>query len=202
MLRDIEDLLPTEVEQIKKVIQDLFKSTCILEMKYDMDTASFRDNIRYKHCVKYREFIADYVEMMDCTLIHDSSEHLFRIVGSGSTIEKISLLTTRILVLFKLIYHDKIMGDGLKDTLTNLAEIRQYGADTHLLTRKLTDTEWNEALILLRQHQIITFNGATSNLEDNSPIYIYGTINIFVNTASIGELVKYYANEEDSYEAI
>ncbi|MFI3238438.1 MAG: DUF4194 domain-containing protein [Lachnospiraceae bacterium] len=192
MLRELEELSPQEVDQIKKVIQDLFRSTCILQMKCDADTLVQRDNIRYQHCMKYREFIADYLELMGCELIYDSQEQLFRIVGEGALIEKMSLLTTRLVVLMKLIYHDKIMGEGLHATVTTLEEIRQYGTDTHLLTRKLTEQEWQEALVLMRTHQMVTFAGAAANLEDDSPIYIYGTVNIFCNTVSLGELVEYY----------
>ncbi len=192
MLKDLEEYSPSEVDNIKKVIQDLFRSTCILQMKCDPETLVQRDNPRYKLCEAHRAFISDYLELLNCELIHDARERLFRIAGEGAMIEKMNLMTTRLVVLLKLIYHDKIMGDGLNATVTNLAEIRQYGVDTHLLIRKLTDQEWQEALVLMRTHQMITFPGAIANMDDKTPIYIYNTVNIFCNTASLGELVEYY----------
>ncbi len=199
MLRDLQELTITEVEQIKKVIQDLFRCTCILQMKCDPETLGLKDNPRYEQCVRYREFVADYLEVLGCELIHDSQEHLFRIAGEGTLIEKMSLTTTRLVVLMKLIYHEKIMGNGLRATVTNLEEIRQYGMDTHLLTRKLTDQEWKEALVLMRTHQMITFPGAISNMEDKTPIYIYSTVNIYCNSATLGQLIEVYkVNEEMS----
>lgn len=197
MLKDLEVLTVAEVDHIKKVIQDLFRSTCILQTKYDPVTLSQRENPRYHMCEKYREFIADYLEVLGCELIHDGSERLFRIVGEGAMIEKMSLMTTRLVVLLKLIYHKKIMGDGLEATTTTLAEMREYGADTRLITRKLTDQEWQEALVLMRTHQMITFPGAIANMDDDTPIYIYNTVNIFCNTVSLGQLVVYYKEGKD-----
>lgn len=204
MLKELEELTTTEIDNIKKVIQDLFRSTCILQMKCDPVTLAQRDNPRYNLCTKYRAFISDYLELLGCELIHDAQEHLYRIVGEGAMVERMSLTTTRLVVLIKLIYHDKIMGEGLNATVTNLAEIRQYGVDTHLLTRKLTDQEWQEALVLMRTHQMITFPGASANMEDDTPIYIYNTVNIYCITASLGQLVEYYnagnISEEANYE--
>ncbi len=204
MLKELEELTTTEIDNIKKVIQDLFRSTCILQMKCNPVTLAQRDNPRYNLCTKYRGFISDYLELLGCELIHDAQEHLYRIVGEGAMVERMSLTTTRLVVLIKLIYHDKIMGEGLNATVTNLAEIRQYGVDTHLLTRKLTDQEWQEALVLMRTHQMITFPGAIANMEDDTPIYIYNTVNIYCNTASLGQLVEYYnagnISEEATYE--
>ncbi len=40
------------------------------------------------------------------------------------------------------------MGEGLNATTTNLAEIREYGRNTNLITRKLTNQEWSDALLL------------------------------------------------------
>lgn len=196
MLKELEERTPSEVENIKRVIQDLFRSTCILQMKCDPETLVQRDNPRYKLCEEHRGFISDYLELLNCELVHDARERLFRVTGEGAMIEKMNLMTTRLVVLIKLIYHDKIMGDGLRATTTNLAEIRQYGVDTGLLSRKLTDQEWSEALTLMKTHQMIIFPGAIVNLEDDTPIYIYNTVNIYCNTASLGELVEYYNTGE------
>ena len=41
----------------------------------------------------------------------------------------------------------KSWGEGLHATTTNLAEIREYGKNTNLITRRLTGQEWNDALV-------------------------------------------------------
>ena len=202
MLQYMENVSPSEAENIRKTIQDLFRQTCILQVKCDPVTLIQRDNPRYQICSRHREFIADYLSVLDCELIHDPQEHIFRIAGEGVLTERMSLMTTKLVLLVKMIYRDKIMGEGLNATTTNLAEIREYGKNTNLITRKLTGQEWQEALVLMKTHQILELPSAIANLEDNTPIYIYSTINLFCSALDINELVREYQNEMDQTDHI
>jgi len=202
MLQYMENVSPSEAENIRKTIQDLFRQTCILQVKCDPVTLIQRDNPRYQICSRHREFIADYLSVLDCELIHDPQEHIFRIAGEGVLTERMSLMTTKLVLLVKMIYRDKIMGEGLNATTTNLAEIREYGKNTNLITRKLTGQEWQEALVLMKTHQILELPSAIANLEDNTPIYIYSTINLFCSALDINELVREYQNEIDQTDNI
>lgn len=195
MFQYMEELSQTEAVNIKKTIQDLFRQTCILQVKCDPVTMIQRDNPRYRVCERNKEFISDYLSVLDCELVHDPQEHIFRITGAGLPTEKMNLTTTRILLLLKIIYREKIMGEGLNATVTNVRKIRESGRNTNLLTRKLTQQEWQEALTMLKTHQIIELPGAVGNLEDDTPIYIYSTINIFCSSVDINELVKRYEEE-------
>ena len=103
--------------------------------------------------------------------------------------------TTLLVLLLKLSYRDKILGEGLKATVTNLAEIREYGKNTNLITRKLTAAEWKEALYLMRMHQMIDLPGAVRDVEDHTPIYIYGTVHLYCTSADIRDLVEKYREE-------
>lgn len=197
MLEYMEQQSPAEAENIRKTIQDLLRSTCILQVKCDPVTLIQRDNPRYQVCLRNREFISDYLAVLGCELIHDPQDHIFRIAGVGAPTEKLSLTATKLVLLIKLIYRSKIMGDGLLATVTNLAEIREYGKNTNLITRKLTRQEWQEALILMKTHQILELPGAVGNLEDDTPIYIYSTINIFCSAVDINELVSRYQTEAE-----
>ena len=133
--------------------------------------------------------------MLDCELVHDPQEHIFRITGDGVMTERMSLMTTKLVILLKMIYRDKIMGEGLHATTTNLAEIREYGKNTNLITRRLTGQEWNDALVLMKTHQMIELPGAVANLEDFTPMYIYSTVNVFCSAMDINELVRTYQDE-------
>lgn len=195
MLQYMETVSQGEAENIRKTIQDLFRQTCILQVKCDPVTLVRRDNPRYQVCLRHREFIADYLSVLDCELVHDPQEHIFRITGDGVMTERMSLMTTKLVILLKMIYRDKIMGEGLHATTTNLAEIREYGKNTHLITRRLTGQEWNDALVLMKTHQMIELPGAVANLEDFTPIYIYSTVNVFCSAMDINELVRTYQDE-------
>lgn len=114
--------------------------------------------------------------------------------------EKLSLTSTVILLLIKLIYRDRIMGEGLNAPLTTLKEIREYGRNTNLITEKLTQAQWRETLYLPRIHQIIDLPGAVKDVEDDTPIYIYSTVNLFVTAADINALIEEYREEEEEHE--
>ena len=191
----MENISPGEAENIRKTIQDLFRQTCILQVKCDPVTLTQKDNPRYQVCARHREFISDYLSVLDCELVHDPQEHIFRITGEGVMTEHMSLMTTKLVLLIKLIYRDKIMGEGLHATTTTLEEIREYGKNTNLITRKLTAQEWQEALILMKTHQMLEIPGAVANLDDHTPIYIYSTVNIFCPAIEINELVSKYQDE-------
>lgn len=195
MLKYLEELSPGEAANIKKTIQDLFKQTCILQVKCDPVTLIQRDNPRYRTCANHREFIAAYLSLLDLELVHDPQEQLFRIRGEGMPTERMNLMTTRIMLILKILYREKIMGAGLNATVTCLREIRESGASTNLINRKLTNQEWQDALMLLKVHQIIELPGAVGNVEDDTPIYIYSTINIFCSSVDINELVAQYQDD-------
>lgn len=200
MVNYLENLSPIEQEKLKKTISNLFRQTCILQEKYDPVTLIPTDNEQYDICMRHRAFIEEYLSVTDCELIHDPQEHIFRLIGDGVEAVSLSRTTTIIILLTKLIYKEKIMGQGLDATVTNLAELRQKGKDTNLINQKLTDGEWKDALKVMKKHQIIEYPGALRDLEDNTPIYIYSTINLYCSSSILSELLEIYKEETNEDE--
>ena len=196
----LEELSLSEAEEVKRTIRDLFRQTCILQTKYDPATLTPRDNPRYQTCAKHRTFIEDYVSVLGCELTHDPQEHIFRLTGEGAASERMSITTTLLVLILKLIYRDKVLGEGLHATVTNLQEMREYGKNTNLITRKLTTAEWREALYLMRMHQMIDVPGAVRDVDDETPIYIYGTINLYCSALDLNRLVEKYREEVQEVE--
>ena len=56
MFKYLEELAVTEAEQVQRVIQALFRQTCILQVKYDPATLTPRDNPQYEICARHPEF--------------------------------------------------------------------------------------------------------------------------------------------------
>lgn len=197
----LESLSVTEAEKLKKTILSLFRQTCILQEKYDTVTLVPSDNEQFAICRTHRNFIENYLSVLGCELLYDSQERIFRLVGEGVEAEVLSKETTIIVLLIKMIYRDKIMGKGLAATVTNLEEIREYGKNTNLLNQKLPDGEWKSALAIMKKHQIVEYPGALRDLEDDTPIYIYSTINLYCSSALINELIEAYREENAEDEA-
>lgn len=202
MIEYLENLPVTEAEKLRKTISNLFRQTCILQEKYDPVTLVPSDNEQYEICGRHKEFIENYLAVLGCELIHDPQEHIYRLTGEGAEAVVLSRSSSIILLLTKMIYRDKIMGQSLGATVTNLEEYREYGKNTNLLTQKLTDGEWKEALSLMKKHQIIEYPGALRDLEDHTPIYIYSTINLYYSSSMINELLELYREEADADEAV
>ena len=78
----------------------------------------------------------------------------------------------------------------MKATVRNLAEIREYGKNTNLINYKLTMGEWKEAFYVMSKHQIIEVPGAIQNVEDETPIFIYSTFNLYCGSMDITALIK------------
>ena len=201
MIDYLENLPVTEAEKLRKTISSLFRQTCILQEKYDPVTLVPSDNEQYEICNRHKDFIESYLAVMGCEMVHDSQEHVFQLVGDGAEALTLSRTSTIIMLLTKMIYRDKIMGQSLSATVTNLEEYREYGKNTNLLNQKLTDGEWKEAVSLMKKHQVIEYPGALRDLEDNTPIYIYSTINLYCSSAMINELLEAYKEEADTDEA-
>ena len=195
MFKYMEELSVSEAENLRKTISNLFRQTCILQVKYDPVTLTPRDNIYYEMCVRHKKFIEDYLMVLGCELTHDPQEHIFRLGGEGAETERFSLTTTIIILLIKMIYRDKILGEGLEATVTTLEEIREYGKNTNLLNKKLKVTEWQDALYLLSKHQMIELPGAVRDVEDTTPIYLYSTINLYCSSLNINALLEEYREE-------
>ena len=197
----LESLSVTVAEKLKKTILSLFRQTCILQEKYDPVTLVPSDNEQFAICRTHRNFIESYLSVLGCELLYDSQERIFRLVGEGVEAEVLSKETTIIVLLIKMIYRDKIMGKGLAATVTNLEEIREYGKNTNLLNQKLPDGEWKSALAIMKKHQIVEYPGALRDLEDDTSIYIYSTINLYCSSALINELIEAYREENAEDEA-
>lgn len=198
----MEELSLAEAENLKKTISRLFRQTCILQMRYDPVTLTPRDNPDYETCIRHKEFIGNFLSVLGCELEHDPQEHIFRLKGEGAETEKLSQTTTIIVLLIRMIYHDKILGEGLHATVTNLKEIREYGANTGLLARKLTSAEWKDALYLMSKHQMVELPGAVRDVKDETPIYLYSTILLYVSAADMNQLIEEYREEMTEDEAI
>lgn len=198
----MEQLSVNEAENLKRTISRLFRQTCILQIHYDPVTLTPRDNPDYETCVRHREFVEDYLSVLGCEMEHDPQEHIFRLKGEGAETEKFSMTTTMIVLLVRMIYRDKILGEGLHATVTNLGEIREYGANTGLLNRKLTAAEWREALYLMSRHQMIELPGAVRDVKDETPIYLYSTILLYVSAADMNQLIEEYREENTEDETI
>ena len=54
----------------------------------------------------------------------------------------------------------------------------------------------------MNRHQMIELPGAVRDVEDETPIYLYSTINLYVSAADVNELIEQYGEEAAEDETI
>lgn len=200
MLLYMQEKTLTEQESIRKIILELFRQTCVLKTKCDPVTLAVRDNPGYQLISKHRAFIEDYLAVLGIELCHEPQEQIYYLQGEGLPTEHLNLFCTKLVLLLKLIHRDKILGNGLGAITTNLSEIREYGRNTGLLSKKNTMTEWQEALSVMKVHQLIELPGAVRNVEDLTPIYINATISLILRTSDLSRMLRSFKNGEEPSE--
>ena len=101
MIDYLENLPITDAEKLRKTISSLFRQTCILQEKYDPVTLVPSDNEQYEICNRHKDFMESYLAVMGCEMVHDSQEHVFRLVGDGAEALTLSRTSTIIMLLTK-----------------------------------------------------------------------------------------------------
>lgn len=52
----------------------------------------------------------------------------------------------------------------------------------------------------MKTHQVIDVPGSVKDVEDDTPIYMYSTVNLYVTAGDINALIEEYREEEGEYE--
>ena len=76
-MKYIEELSQSEAAGIKKRYRICFARPVFAGKMMTRVTLVQRDNPRYRICANHREFISDYLSVLDCELVHDPQEHIF-----------------------------------------------------------------------------------------------------------------------------
>ena len=192
MFSEIERLNESEQEQVQAVIRYLLKHTYLVSVLHDPIDGTDKDNGIYKSCERYYDIINDYLSVMEISLMHEVIEGIYYISGEGISKETLSQQTIYIVLLLSVIYREKILGEGLPDTVTTLREIREQGDVFGLFKKngKWSANIWREALRTLKLHNIIDVAGGVVNMNDESLIYIYPTINILTSRINVEQMLK------------
>lgn len=94
MIEYVNSLTPQEAEELKRTIRDLMRQSCIIETKYDTDRDCLKDNPRYRVCMRHREFLTDYFDIMAAPWCSTPRTIFSSLSGDGVGLEKFSETTT------------------------------------------------------------------------------------------------------------
>ena len=108
MIEYYEQLSDEEKDDVKRVIQILFRQTFVLERKYEKRTGRFAFQRDYRILNQHLEFLREYFSIAGLELRDNSHMGVFYIQGETVLGEKLPRLATIYLLILKLIYDEQM----------------------------------------------------------------------------------------------
>lgn len=201
MIEYMEALPDEERQQVMEVIRLLLRQTFLLERKYDKKTGRFLFNREFRICNKHLEFLQEYFQIAGIELRENSQTGVMYLVGEDVMADKLSKLATIYLLILKLIYDEQMSQASTSVNIyTTLGDLNARVGSFQLLKERPSATEMKRTLTLLRKYQIIDLTESVEELETESRLIIYPSINMVLFGDKVQELIKSFEEETDGNE--
>lgn len=196
------ELLDEEKDELREVIKTLYHQTYILERKYDKKTQRYLPNRSYRICERHLDFLKEYFKIADIDLIENRQYGIMQIVTRNLQGDKLSRLTTIFLLLLKLIFDEQMnMASSSIHVYTSLNEVYEKIQLFRLWNSKsISPTELKKTIAALKKYQIIEITEEMGELEGDTRFIIYPTVNLLLDSQSIGAMLEQYQEEEEAAE--
>ena len=201
MIEYMENLPDEERQQVTEVIRLLLRQTFLLERKYDKKTGRFLFNKEYRICSKHLEFLQEYFQIAGIELKENSPTGVMYLVGEDVLADKLTKLATIYLLVLKLIYDEQMSQASTSVNIyTTLGELNSRVGSFQLLKERPSATEIKRTMTLLKKYQIIEVPESIEELESESRLIIYPSINMVLFGDKVRELITSYEEETDGNE--
>lgn len=196
MLAYIKELSTGEQEELREVLQKLYRQTFILERRYDRRAGRMVINKEYYFCEKHMEFLQEYLEAAGIS-IHDNTQ-LGTIYIQGEPVmgERLPKLATIYLLLFKLLYDEQMaQASSSVNIVTTLGELTGKAGQFGLIRSLTSQAEMKRALNVLKRYQMIEVMDSMEELHDQTRILIFPSINVVLMREDILRLLAQFGGE-------
>ena len=200
MINYYEELPPEEQRKVTESVQSLYRQTFLLERLYDKKTKRYQINREYYQCSKHLEFIRAYFAIMDIEVVENSQIGVIYIRGEQVLGEKLSKLATLYILILKLIYDEQMSTVSTSvNAVTSLGEIHEKLGTYRLLKKQPSATELRRTMTLLKRYQLIEPLDILEELDGQSRLVIYPTVNVVLMGDDVRVLIETYTegDEED-----
>jgi len=193
------ELLDEEKEELKEVITTLHHQTYILERKYDKKTERYLPNRMYRTCERHLDFLKDYFQIANIDLIENRQFGIIHIVTQNLQGDKLSRLTTIFILLLKLIFDEQMnTATNSIHVYTSLNEVYDKIQLFRLWSNKsISPTEVRKTIAALKKYQVIEITDEMGDLDGDTKFIIYPTVNLLLDSQSIGAILEQYQEEEE-----
>lgn len=198
MIEYYEQLSDEEKDDVKRVIQLLFRQTFVLERKYEKRTGRFAFQKDFSILNQHLEFLREYFSIAGLELRDNSHMGIFYIQGETVLGEKLPKLATIYLLILKLIYDEQMEAVSTSSYVyTSLGEINEKIGDFRLLQNLSSATEMRRTISLLKKYQIIEPMDVLEDLCEESRMVIYPCINAVLLGADVQKLIETFTEEDE-----
>ncbi|MCI9147321.1 MAG: DUF4194 domain-containing protein [Hungatella sp.] len=200
MINYYEELPPEEQRKVTEVIGQLYRQTFLLERRYDRKTKRYQINKDYYQCGKHLEFVRAYFAIMDIEVMENSQIGVIYIRGEQVVGEKLPKLATLYILILKLIYDEQMSTVSTSvNAVTSLGEIHEKLGTYRLLRKQPSVTEIRRCLALLKRYQLIEPLDILEEMDGQSRLVIYPTVNVVLMGDDVRALIETYTegDEED-----
>ncbi len=200
MINYYEELPPEEQRRVTEYIGQLYRQTFLLERRYDRKTKRYQINKDYYQCGKHLEFIKAYFAIMDIEVMENSQIGVIYIRGEQVVGEKLPKLATLYILILKLIYDEQMSTVSTSvNAVTSLGEIHEKLGTYRLLKKQPSVTEIRRCLALLKRYQLIEPLDILEEMDGQSRLVIYPTVNVVLMGDDVRALIETYTegDEED-----
>ena len=201
MIEYMELLSEEERREITEVIRLLLRQTFLLERKYDKKTGRFLFNKEYRICNKHFEFLQAYFQIAGIELWENSQTGVMYLTGEDIMADKLGKLATIYLLILKLMYDEQMAQASTSVNIyTTLGDLNARVGSFQLFKERPSITEMKRTLTLLKKYQVIELLDSVEEIESESRIIIYPTINMVLFGDKVQVLLKSFEEELDGNE--
>lgn len=198
MINYYEELSLEEQRKVTQSILALSKQTFLLERRYDRKTKRYQINREYYECSKHLEFIKAYFGIMDIEVMENSQIGVIYIRGEQVVGEKLPKLATLYILVLKLIYDEQMSAVSTSvNAVTSLGEIHEKLGAYRLLKKQPSVTEIRRAIALLKRYQLIEPVDILEEMDGQSRLVIYPTVNVVLMGDDVRALIETYEEGEE-----
>lgn len=197
MIEYYKSLTDEEKDEMKEVIQALFRQTFLLERKYDRRSGRMTSVKEYKIAEKHIDFLREYFMVSGISLRQNVHMGVIYIQEEALWGEKLPRLATIYLLVLKLLYDEQMASaSSSSHVAVTMGMLNGRAGEFHVLSSLPSPTEMRRTIALLKKYQIIEPLDVLEELDENTRLVIYPCINAVLMGDSVRELLNTFSEED------
>ena len=199
MIEYYDVLNDEERDEMKEIIQMLFRQTFLLEKKYDRRTGRMVSTAEYKFADRHIEFLKEYFQVAGIRLRQNAHMGLIYIQEEALWGEKLSRLATIYVLVLKILYDEQMASvSSSNHVVVTLGMINGKAGEFHVLRGIPSLTEMRRTIALLKKYQVLEPLDVLEELDETTRMVIYPCINTVLVGDDVRELLNTFSEEEYS----